>query len=738
MTRRPHLGRLDIYCPSYVPFHAEAHLSAHCGGSEEAVIHVAPRLRALGWDVTVWASMGEADAYARDPRSRLHIKDGVLWQPVEGFDVSADREALLIWRASHALGDAGFQKAPGAKALWLHDAVLHGNPAAIREHADAVLVLSKAHLAAIEPLMGGDANYVQIQNGIAPDEFPPPDESQRVPTRAVYFSSPDRGLETLLDLWPAIRAHVPAATLDVFYGFGSARRMAATEVEHRRWLRESEKRITGRLEVLAPSGVTMRGGVSHPELQAFLRTCGVWAYSHGESKVETSCCHPDTMVSLPGDHQTQGLPSRVRIADLAGKSGIPLYAYDEGERRFKLATLKWCAETKIAPELVELDLDDGRTLKLTPEHLVMNFDREWVPAGELKAGDRLMALHHRYDVRFKDANGSWQSESRLVGEWLKGRPLERNEIVDHINGDTMRLDNRPENLQVLTPSEHSQKTHAGKTLRAGQRDASVRSIVEWLHDPANQDRISKDRAKAGNALWKKLATLSDEERADFLSRRARMATATRKRLSDMDPEYRARMAEIARERSERSRVVLGEKLAAMSEEDRRAYWAERSRRAWATRREKYGDAGRQNHRIVAVRVVAYNGPVYDLEVEGLHNFVAEGVVIHNCIAAMKALACGVWPVTTDAGALGETCFDGTLLPAASLATDDGKARYVRAVVDAICGAGVRADGSEVDLTPEVRASLRAEALRRYDWAIAAKQISDVLRDCAAERATEAA
>lgn len=288
--RPPHLGRVDIYCPSYVPFSAESHLSAHCGGSEEAVIHVAPRLRALGWDVTVWASMGEADAYARDPRSRLHIKDGVLWRPVEEFDAGTDRAALLIWRATTILCEPAIQNAPGAKVLWLHDAVLHGNPATIREQADAVLVLSKSHRKVMDGLLG-EANYVQIQNGIDPNEFPPPDESQRVPTRAVYFSSPDRGLETLLDLWPLVRAQVPEATLDVFYGFGSARRMSSANVEHRESLKAMERRVMARIAELTPHGVTMRGGVSHPELHDFLRTCGVWAYSHGpeRSAVETFC-----------------------------------------------------------------------------------------------------------------------------------------------------------------------------------------------------------------------------------------------------------------------------------------------------------------------------------------------------------------------------------------------------------------------------------------------------------------
>ncbi len=36
-------------------------------------------------------------------------------------------------------------------------------------------------------------------------------------------------------------------------------------------------------------------------------------------------------------------------------------------------------------------------------------------------------------------------------------------------------------------------------------------------------------------------------------------------------------------------------------------------------------------RIVNIEYIDYNGPVYDLYVPGLHNFLAEGIIVHNCI-----------------------------------------------------------------------------------------------------------
>lgn len=58
----------------------------------------------------------------------------------------------------------------------------------------------------------------------------------------------------------------------------------------------------------------------------------------------------------------------------------------------------------------------------------------------------------------------WEYEHRYVMEVALGRLLESDEVVHHINGD--KLDNRLENLAVMTRSEHT-LLHSG--MEAGAR-----------------------------------------------------------------------------------------------------------------------------------------------------------------------------------------------------------------------------------------------------------------------------
>ena len=91
--------------------------------------------------------------------------------------------------------------------------------------------------------------------------------------RAIYASSPDRGLEALLadDVWPEIRRQVPDAELRVFYGDSSLRIQDPKRADA----------IAERIKAMRHLGVTSHGRVSARQLAREMLAAGVLAYPTG-------------------------------------------------------------------------------------------------------------------------------------------------------------------------------------------------------------------------------------------------------------------------------------------------------------------------------------------------------------------------------------------------------------------------------------------------------------------------
>lgn len=294
-------GKLNIVVftgHAWEPWTPETAAKNGIGGSETACIEMTKRWAADGHRVRVFGDCAALEG----------TYDGVEYLHHEKF-AGTSADVLVASRRPDAVDD-GRCDAP-LKFQWVHD--MHLGPHLTHDralHTDRVLVLSEWHKGCLlhhHPQIHPDQVTV-TRNGIDLGRFEPIPESpsptpspkgcdtashgkageapgrlERNPHRAIYSSSPDRGLEVLLKCWPAIRERVPDATLEVFYGFEIWEGMARGNAEQL----EHIERLKQMLRDAEPLGVTFFGRQPQSTIAAAMLSSGVWAYPTWFS--ETSC-----------------------------------------------------------------------------------------------------------------------------------------------------------------------------------------------------------------------------------------------------------------------------------------------------------------------------------------------------------------------------------------------------------------------------------------------------------------
>jgi glycosyltransferase involved in cell wall biosynthesis len=226
------------------------------GGSEEAVIELAKRMKNLGWDVTVYGR--------HDPEAKEY--DGVWYRPYWTWMPHEPTDVFIGWRDSRVFDVEINAK---VKYLWLHDAYQDKDITETRRaKIDRIMVLSDYHRSLLPSVK--DEVIFKTSNGITPAHF---DSTgiKRNPHDAIYCSAPDRGLEVLLKMWPEIRNQVPDARLFVAYGWNTFEAAHRTNPLMMRWM-ESMK------EQLRQPGIVELGRIGHLELAKKMMECGVWTY----------------------------------------------------------------------------------------------------------------------------------------------------------------------------------------------------------------------------------------------------------------------------------------------------------------------------------------------------------------------------------------------------------------------------------------------------------------------------
>jgi len=306
---------------------------------------------------------------------------------------------------------------------------------------------------------------------------------------------------------------------------------------------------------------------------------------------------------VTGDTLIDTLHGLVPIKDLVGNQPL-VYGYDTKENHLTIAKADQVCCTRKNAEILEITLDDDSTIKVTPDHLfLMRHHYEsadsYKRADELKPGDSLMPMYRTVDSlgysSVRVSNKVYIPEHRFVYETLIGS-IPEGYILHH--KDQNPSNNHPSNLYLCTNGRHTYLHHIGKIV-----SSKTRKKISDNHAPCHGEYNSMYGKRHSDGTKSKIGEKSIERGA-------------------MDhPDL------VAKRHTSESAIKYNKRT-----------WADpiiRTKRIWGIKRasamKKYGAPHPlENHKVKSIKTAGF-ADVYNMEVPGPHNYVANGVVVHNCV-----------------------------------------------------------------------------------------------------------
>ena len=387
------------------------------------------------------------------------------------------------------------------------------------------------------------------------------------------------------------------------------------------------------------------------------------------------CVSGDTLIDTPRDLSVY--PNGIPIKELIGKSGFHVYSFCHEEKKIVLSEVEkvWKTGEKEVHRLCYGWWSGQRKDKwmedeilATPEHLIMLTNGSYKPLKALKKNESLKAFNTSYSTHgYRQIGlgvGKTIPEHRYLLEFALGRKLKKNEVSHHI--DHNHLNNNFENLQA---EDH--RTHLSNHRKIEWQKKSEDEKERFRE--LNRQRMTSERAqKLSRKFWD---NLTDEEfesyretkRQEFANQSDDVKNYCRRRASEWFSELPEKEKEriklkleeyrlenfqnsTAEERSEKSSLENNPRFKHEIDEEivrttlietggkigktcskLKIDWRTLDRRLkmYGISREEISERYVDNHKVISIEPTGITVPVYDMTVKKTHNFVANGIVVHN-------------------------------------------------------------------------------------------------------------
>jgi anaerobic ribonucleoside-triphosphate reductase len=350
------------------------------------------------------------------------------------------------------------------------------------------------------------------------------------------------------------------------------------------------------------------------------------------------------------------------IADKNKNIGIMSFNAETNSVEFK--KLVDCWKTKKDAEVMKITFSNGDSVKVTPNHkMAKRFVTgcgpsrkcwiDYVEAGSLKVGDRLFACHvytknsKAYGETYRNVEcvlgknkGSFPMH-RLLAEYYYGK-IPDGFVVHHKDFD--KTNNAKDNLEIMSDADH-RRLHEHDEGRNFVRcvDGSANPFFGKHHTEKSKELISETKRETKDEWYPKfLENMASEDT------RRKMSEGNKKKSFEQYSRYMPECSTEAIIAKWKENKSIGEIAKELGEPYTYSLVKSRLKHAGLL----------PNHQIVKIEYLTEREDVYDLEVEGNHNFFISGgvddaVLVHNCFRLAKHDK-EMYPDIITAGKSGET------------------------------------------------------------------------------------
>lgn len=363
------------------------------------------------------------------------------------------------------------------------------------------------------------------------------------------------------------------------------------------------------------------------------------------------CLTGDTKISLLNG-------TECRIEDLEGVDEFWVYGCSS-DGNIVPARGHSARKTKIQAEIVEVLLDNGETIRCTPDHRFLLRDGSYRMASELLPETSLMPCYRQraplerskldYEQVWHPESKKWEFTHRLVAPACPAGSVRHHQDFNRFNND-------PRNIRVMRADEHielhgnyartlwAEGRHGWQKPNPGKRARDSKRLTAYNKTEEHRAVARQSGSRNMQALWER-----PEFREHHVQRGRALALAYQQSEARIqghaaylaDPERRAAVeaknAEAARtpERREASRQNAVAVQARRTPEQKSHLGRFAMHVRWHQNQGRFQETcefcpAPNNHKVVSVRS-AGTADVWDITVDEVRNFaLSAGVFVHNC------------------------------------------------------------------------------------------------------------